>query len=228
MKTFFDWLMFVIEEARRPRIEPGVLAGYEHASKDQRRKHIQRTPNPDLRTKLESMLDCPIRDGQGQCRSFTEYIVSAHLKNGVHERFDLEPALAYVVEKMLIDRTDAGERELPSLGASRTDPDQTPEFNPLRARFMKYLQFAVNNIRKSRIPRLANTGSWPPGTVSIGQGRSKKDEPTSGITPDEIKARSSQDADLGEKIEDIETLLQRKEGAYGFPLVDLFRTIMGA
>src|SRR5438552_1458856 len=104
MRNFMEWLKAVIEETRQPRIDAGVLAGYEHAFKDQLKKLVQPTENPTLRAKLEQMLDCPIRDGQGQCRSFTDYILSAFLKHGIQERFDLEAALAYIVEKMLMDK----------------------------------------------------------------------------------------------------------------------------
>lgn len=108
MKTFCEWLKGLVLEARQPYIEPGVLQGYEHAFKDQLSRLIHRTENPHLRSKFEKMVNCPIRDSRGHCRSFTEYIMSALLKNGVHHRFDIEAALHYVVEKMLMDKAETG------------------------------------------------------------------------------------------------------------------------
>ncbi len=226
MKEFWEWLKLVIEEARRPQIDAGVLAGYEHAFKDQLRRLIRRTQNPDLRSKLERMLDCPIRDASGQCRSFTDYIVSALLKNGVHRHSDLEAALGYVVEKMLMDKGDDGSPRTTVFSGFTERPGETAGFNPLQARFLKYLQFAVNNIRKGKIVRLADAGQWPIGTVSIGQGRTREGDPANGVSPNEIVDRPSKDADLGEMVEDIIALLRRKEGAYGLPLAALFHAIM--
>src|SRR4051794_6685595 len=97
LPTFRDWLL---AEARRPLVEPAVLAGYEHAFKDELRRLLGRISDPTLRQKLVAMLDCPIRDQRGQCRSFTDYIIAALIKHGIHKRYDIEQALAYVVEKM--------------------------------------------------------------------------------------------------------------------------------
>src|SRR4051812_15908908 len=103
MIDFLTWLF----ERREPIPQP-VLQSYELAFKDELRRVIQRTTDPKLRQELTDMLDCPIKDRHGQCRSFTDYIVSALIKNGTADRFDLEAALAYVVEKMLMDKTDVG------------------------------------------------------------------------------------------------------------------------
>ena len=125
----------------------------------------------------------------------------------------------------MMEKGDAGQPRTTVFGGFEERPDA--EGNPLQARFMKYLTFAVNNIRKGKIVRLAHAGQWPPGTVSIGQGRRKDGDPGYGISPDEIKARPSSDADMAEMVEDIEILLRKKEPAYGFPLVKLFQAIMG-
>src|SRR5262249_28287927 len=118
-----------------------------------------------------------------------------------------------VFEKMMMDKTEAGEPRVTVFGGFEERPDQPDDFNPLQARFLKYLQFAVNNIKKGKIVRLTNAGQLPPGTV--------------GIAPDKIQARPAQDAALGELIEDILGLLRQKEQAYPLPLVDLFKAIMG-
>jgi len=221
MNTFWEWLT----EARRPHIEPAVLQGYEHAFKEELRKVIQRTQNPDLRDRLIEMLDCPIRTARG-CRSFSDYIVGALIRNGIHHQYDLEAALGYVVEKMLMDKGESGEPRTTVFAGFEERPGHTPDFNPLQVRFMKYLQWAVNNVRKGKVPRLASVEGRPQGTVSIGQGRQKDGDSPYGISPDEIQARPSHEADLAELIGDIEGLLRRKEAAYGFPLVDLWRAMM--
>jgi hypothetical protein len=226
MRTFREWLEGLIGEALRPEIDPAVLAGYEHALRDEVRRVIQRVQNPDLRARLAHMLDCPIRDSRGQCRSFTDYIIAALVKNGLHHRFDLEAALGYVVEKLLMPTSETGEPRRTVFGGFEERPGDSLDFNPLQARFLRYLQWAINNIRKGKIARLAHASPYPPGTVSIGQGRARKDEPTVGISPDEIAARPSHDADLGEMVEDIETLLRQEEKTSPLPLVGLFRTIM--
>ena len=86
---------------------------------------------------------------------------------------------------------------------------------------MKYLQFAVNNIRKGKIPRLADVEHRPQGTVSIAQGRSRGGDPAGGVSP-EIVARRSHDADLAELADNLMGLLRRKEIAYPLPLVARF------
>jgi hypothetical protein len=225
MKTFYNWLEWLIAEARQPRISPAVLAGYEQAFKDSVRKLIQRTENPDLRAKFIEMLDCPIRDNRGGCRSFSDYIYSALLRHGIHHQYDIEEALHYVFEKMMMPTTDAGDPRATVFGGFVEKPEYTGG-NPLQARFMKHLKWVINGIRGGKIPRLALAAQRPPGTVSISQGRQQDGDPAGGISADEIAARPSADADLGEMVGDIMTLLRRKEPAYGFPLVSLFQSIM--
>jgi hypothetical protein len=95
---------------------------------------IRRTQNPALCAELEEMLHCPIRDARGNCRSFTDHILSSLIKNGVHARFDLEAALAYVVEKMLMERREKGEPRLTLFGGFQERPGYLGG-NPLQARF---------------------------------------------------------------------------------------------
>jgi hypothetical protein len=223
MLRYREWLLLRKGRAGVPK---GVLAAYEAAFKDQLRHVIQRTQNPALREKLIEMLDCPVRDSRGQCRSFSDYIVSALIKNGIHHRYDMEQALHYVVEKMLMPVDDAGQPRTTVFGGFEERPDQTPDFNPLQARFLRDLQFAVNNIHKGKFVRLATTERRPAGTASIGVGRTKDGDPNGGISPDEIAARPSTEGDLAEMVADIEGLLRRKEPEAGFPLVDLFRAIV--
>jgi len=221
MITFLEWLI----ESRSPHIDPGVLQGYENAFRQQLQRVIERTQNPALRIEFQKMLNCPVRDNRGNCKSFSDYILGALVKNGIHNRFDIEAAFAYVAEKMLMDTGEHGEPRVTVFGGFQGRPDYAGG-NPLQARFMKYLQFAVNNIRKGKIPRLANTEPRPQGTVSIEQGRIRAGDNTTGVSPDEIAARPSTDADMGEMIEDLKAMLSEKEGSTGLPLVDLFQAIM--
>jgi hypothetical protein len=227
MKTFWHWLAAVIEEARRPDIPGEVLHGYELAFQDQLRGLIRRTQDPRLRAVLTDMLDCPIRDARGNCRSFMDFIVGALIRNGIHHRFDMEAALGYIMEKLLMDKTEKGEPRASLFGGFQERPGYEGG-NPVLARFLKFLEWAINNIRKGKIVRLANVEQRPTGTVSIGLGRKKDADPAGGVSPGDIAARPSPDPGLGEMVADIETLLQKKEPAYGFPLVSLFRPCWAA
>ena len=84
---------------------------------------------------------------------------------------------------------------------------------------MQFLKFAVNNIRKGKIPRLSTVQQRPQGTVSIGVGRRRNDDDTGTIAPEEIPARTSDEGEFNEMVEEITELLRRKEPAYGVPLV---------
>src|ERR1700758_813843 len=99
LTDFWTWL---VAEARRAEIEPSILQGYEAAFKDELLRLIRRTSNPVLRAKLEDMVECPVRDRSGRCRGFAEYIYAALVRNGIHHQYDVEAALQYVIEKMLM------------------------------------------------------------------------------------------------------------------------------
>lgn len=214
MLYFKEWLLVV--EARQEFIPQAVLQGYELAFRDELKQLIDRTQNPKLRGVLADMLDCPIQDAKGNCRTFTDYIVAVIVRNGLYRQFDMEAALGYIVEKMLMNRLFGGFEER---------PDYT-RGNPLLARFLKYLDFAVNNIRKGKIVRLANAERRPEGMVSISQGRQKLGDPSLGVSPDEIAAPASGQGDLDELIGDIETVLRQKERLYPLHLVDQFRAML--
>jgi hypothetical protein len=222
VQAFCDWL-FLVEG--RVEVSEGVLAGYEEAFRDELRKVIARTHHGALRAHLVAMLDCPIRDARGQCRSFTDYIYAALIRNGVHRRYDIEAALAYVVERMLMPTTDTGEPRDSLFRGFQERPDYAGG-NPLQPRFLTYLDYAIQNIRKGKIVRLGNVERRPQGTVSISQGRRKESDPAGGIPAEAISARTSADAGLAELVADILDLLRQKEAAYQLPLTDLFRAIM--
>jgi hypothetical protein len=171
------------------------------------------------------MLDCPIRDRRGNCRTFSEYIYATLLRNGIQHRYDVEAALQYVIEKMLMDRSETtGEPRDNLFRGFKERPDYVGG-NPLVGRFLAFLDGAVRNIRKNRIPRFLDTRQ--DGMVRIGQGRARRGEKTDDIRPDELPGRPDADADLGEMIEDITGLLRRKERTHPIPLVALFQAMIG-
>ena len=224
MQTFFHWL---IQEARQPEVDQSILKAYEFEFKRQLQNLIRRTDDPELQQQFSRMLDCPVVDSNGRCRDFSEYILAALVKNGIHHRYDVESAMSYVLEKMLMDRSlKTGQTRSTLFGGFDAERDYIPGTNPLQARFLKFVQNAVANIRAGRIPRLANNERRRQGTLSIGQGR-QKDAIGGVVSPDEIATRSSSDGDLQTLLGDIRSLLQRKEAAYGLPLADFFDDMMG-
>ena len=221
MMTFWQLFQLLVED-RQQLVPPSVLQGYDSEFKQALTNLIRRTTDPVLRRKFIEMLDCPVRDARGNCRGFSEYVVSALIKNGIHHQYDIEAALSYVAEKMLMPTSDTGEPRTTLFGGFDEKRPYTPNFNPLQARFLKFLQFAVNNIRKGKIPRLSTVERRPQGSVSIGLGRRKDDESSHSISPDEIATQPTGDADFSEIVADITELLRRKEPAYGLPLVAVF------
>src|SRR4051794_32651595 len=100
---FHSWLT----EGRQYRIPPTILNAYEDEFRRQLQAVVGRIHHPKLRAELDRMLDCPLRDRRGHCRTFSEFIYATLLRNGIHHRYDVEAALQYVIEKMLLDRSEA-------------------------------------------------------------------------------------------------------------------------
>jgi len=224
MMTFWQLLKLLVEE-RQQLVSPAVLQSYDFEFKQALNSLIERTQDAVLRKKFQDMLDCPVKDGRGNCRGFAEYILSALIKNGIHQQYDIEGALSYVFEKMMMPIRDTGEPRVTLFGDFDETKPYTPNFNPLQARFFKFLQFAINNVKKGKIVRLSNVERRPEGSVSIGLGR-RKDDDTGTISPDQIAARKSGEADFSEIVADLTELLKKKEPAYGLPLVRLFQAII--
>src|SRR4051794_40243676 len=127
-----DFWTWIIDEARRGAVEPAVLQGYEGAFRDELRRLIGRTSDPELRRKLEAMLDCPVRTSRG-CQGFAAYIHASLLKNGIHNQFDVEAALQYVIEKMLMTTAeDTGKPKANLFAGFTTRQGETPDFNPVQ------------------------------------------------------------------------------------------------
>jgi len=222
MQSFREWLL---EEERQALIPQSVLNGYEYAFNQALNDLIRRTQDPVLRAKFKEMMDCPVRTAAG-CRSFTDYIVGGLIRNGIHNTYDTESVLSYVFQKMMMATTDTGEpRNTVFSGFDETRP-YNPGDNPLQGRFMKFLQYAINNVRKGKIPRLAQVERRPQDTVSIAQGRQRAGDPMVGISPEAIPARASSDAGLDEMVQDIKGLLRKQEPSTGLPLVKFFGAVM--
>src|SRR5581483_9539336 len=104
---------------------------------------------------------CPVRTNRG-CRTFTDYIYGSLIKNGIHNLYDIESSFQYVIQKMLLDRSETTGQPKASLFAGfASRPGETANFNPLQARFMSFLQGAIRNIRKGKIPRLLDIEKRP-------------------------------------------------------------------
>jgi hypothetical protein len=180
MMTFLEWLL--VEE--RELVPASVLQTYERAFKQALERLLQRTQNPVLRQKFTAMLKCPIVDSRGHCRSFTDYIIGALVRNGIHKTNDVEATLGYIAEKVLMDRSlDTRKPRATVFDGFDESRPFGPDENPLQARFISYLRWAINNIRKGKIKRLANVERRPEGVVSITPGRHRQGEPVQGYPP---------------------------------------------
>jgi hypothetical protein len=221
MLTFREWLL-----AEEKHVPPSVLQAYERALQEELRRLIQRTKDPALRQQFEQMIECPIMDSRGNCHRFADYVLSALIRQGLHTRYDVQAALGYVFEKMLMPHTEAGEPRATVFGGFQERPDFIAGENPLQARFLAFLGNAIRTIKQGKVPRLANVERRPQGTVSIGLGRRQEGDPAGGVSPDEIAAPSSGEGDLAEMIQDITTLLARRQRTLDLPLVPIFQAMM--
>jgi hypothetical protein len=223
MRSFLEWFEALCEDRRRT-IPPEILRGYDFALRRELQQIAQGIEDPSNRSRFMTLIDCPIIDSSGACRSFADYVLGALIRNGVHPRYDLEQSLQYVFEKMLVRNSVGGETR--NTLFTNFDPDQPDSAAHFRARFKTWVKYLVANIRAGKIARLTDTEQRPQGTVSISQGRRKEGDLGGAISPDQIAARPSGDAHFQELIEDIKSLLRRKEAAYELPLVRFFSSMM--
>ena len=156
-------------QEERSLVDPHVLDGYERAFQQQLEALIGRTKDPALRQAFEQMRDCPVQDRNGRCCRFSDYVVGALIRHGVHTQFDLEDALQRIMFWML---SPVGERGLPK--KSLFDFDETRPYdlsvgNPFQAIFRKCLVNAVRTVAMGRIPALRRVQY--PKRVSINYGR---------------------------------------------------------
>ena len=203
---------------------PEVLRGYDSEINRQLEQIAQRINDPGLRKQFRGMMTCGIKDSTGRCRGWGDYVMGALIRNGITDRYDLEGAIQYVFEKMLMPTSDQGEARATLFSDFESNRPDSPEH--FQARFLTWVKYAVGAVRRGKIHRLSSVEQRPQGTVSIGQGRWKPGQATGDISPDAIPNRPSTDADLAEMISDILTLLRQKEMAYPLPLTRLFQAIM--
>lgn len=223
MQTFYQWLDHLAEERDRS-IAPEILHGYDNEMYRRIRELARQVHDDQLRAQFEELLHCPLVDGKGRCRGFAEYIMAALLKNGIDSRYDLEQSLQYLFEKMLLAKSDSGEERTNLF--TGFDPNRPGANEHLRARFSKFIQFGLNNIKKNKVRRLANVEPRPAGSVSIGQGRTRDDYTPGTISPEAIPARPSTDASFAELVNDITDLLKKREPAYNLPLAGVFSAMI--
>jgi hypothetical protein len=213
MIAFRDWL--IVEE--RSLVDPSVLNSYEKAFQQRLEELIRQTQAPDLRRAFEDMRQCPIKNMQGRCSRWVDYIMSALVKQGCHHQYDIEGSLQRIIFKMLGDK---GERGFPHKGLFDFDESRPYNLrlgNPLQPMFKKYLSNEIRAISMGCIPSIRTIQR--PGRLSIGQGR----EDAGMISPDAIPDRpQSEDPEM---MADLIELL-RKQSTPNLQLVDLFYSIL--
>ena len=77
----------------RELVAPEILQQFEYGFRTGLESLIDRTTDPRLRSTFERMRECPVTDAQGRCRAFTDYIVGAFARHGLHRTHDLDDAL---------------------------------------------------------------------------------------------------------------------------------------
>lgn len=202
MVCFRDW--FWLQE--RSLVDPAVVASYERAFQQGLEGLITRTQDPALRQAFSAM----------RSFGFTNYIVGALARNGVHQQYDIEDCLQRIVFRMLspVGERGTGRSSLFDIDLNRTYDLQRG--NPLEARFKTFLIHELRNITMGRIPALRLTHR--PGSFSIGYSQDQ-----AMVSPDEIPDQGVDDNQ--EMINDITALL-RPRSTPQMPLVDLFQSII--
>jgi hypothetical protein len=203
MQTFWEWL---VAERRQELVPQEVLDSYEAGFRSALQQLLSRVRDPQLRSKFQKMLDCPIRDSRGRCYTFTDYILSVLVRHQIHRVADIEDSLAYIYQTLMLDTKMTGTQKSTVFGGFNFDRD-IGEGNPLEARFRVAVGNAVKNIASGRIRRLLRS-------------------PASTISADDVASRPDHDREFGELTRDITTLLSQKEKQTKLPLVGLFNAII--
>jgi hypothetical protein len=105
MQTFLEWL----QTEQRQKVPQEILNGYEVGFRAALKQLLGKVKDPELRAKFQRMLECPIKDSQGRCQSFTDYILGVLVRRQIHRTTDVEDALNYVYETMMLDTKMTGE-----------------------------------------------------------------------------------------------------------------------
>ena len=210
MEGFAEWLL--LEELGL--VEPSVLNSYEQEFQRQVSALAARTHNPDLRQTIENMHTCPVRNRNGRCSRFVDYIVGALVRHGCHQQYDIEDSLQRIAFRMLSPVGERGNRKRTVFDFDETRPYDLRIGNPIEVIFKTYLMHELRSVCGGKIPALRKVQR--PGTVSIGYGDNH-------ASPDEIPGR--EETDDREMIADITDLL-RRQSTPDLNLVDLFKSIL--
>ena len=95
--------------------------------------------------------------------------VSAFIKNGIQNRYDIESALSYVAEKMLMPTSDSGDPRITLFGGFDEAKPYTPGFNPLQAGFHAILEICREQ-HQERQNSSPSSGRTPSTTVASAWG----------------------------------------------------------
>ncbi len=212
MEGFAEWLL--LEELGL--IDPSVLNSYEQEFQRQVSALAARTHNPDLRRAIENMHTCPVRNRNGRCSRFVDYIVGALVRHGCHQQYDIEDSLQRIAFRMLSPVGERGNRKRTVFDFDETRPYDLRIGNPIEVIFKTYLMHELRSVCGGKIPALRKVQR--PGTVSIGYG-----DGDNHASPDEIPGR--EETDDREMIADITDLL-RRQSTPDLNLVDLFKSIL--
>ena len=211
MLGFAEWLF----EEERSLVDPAVLNSYEQAFQRELANLTARTRNPELRQAFQGMQRCPLRNRDGRCFRFVDYIVGSLVRHGCFQQYDLEDSLQRIVFRMLSPVGESGKRRRTVFDFDESRPFNLAVGNPIAAIFKAYLQNELRAICGGRMPALRKTQRT--GTVSIGYG------PNAEVSPDEIPGRAERED--SELTNDITELLLRRSTP-DLPLADLFQSIM--
>lgn len=215
MVQFREWLL--VQESAR--VDPSVVASYERGLQDGLNDLIARTRDPDLRTTLERMKRCPVRDQSGACRSFTDYITGTLIRNRCGLA-DPEESFSQVYRQLMSPVNLQGQPRATLFGGFDESKPFGPGTNPLEARFKVSVGNAVRNLCA------ADRRQSQHGNLSIVPAGRKEKIPGDAIAADEIPARGQGD-DEREVVGDIRELLAVKQRETpGIPLLDLFQSII--
>jgi hypothetical protein len=215
MVQFREWLL--VQESAL--VDAAVAASYERGLQSGLNGLISRTRDPGLRTTLERMRQCPVRDQSGSCRSFVDYITGTLIRNRCGLG-DPEESLAAIYRQLMSPVNLQGQPRATLFGSFDEALPFSPGSNPVEARFKTSVGNAVRNLCQS------DRRQSERGNVSIVAADRKEKIPTDAIAADEIPARGHGD-DERELVGDIVQLLRIRQRDYtGLPLVDLFGSIL--
>lgn len=146
MLTFYEWIAH-LTEARSSLVPPEILAGYDAEI----RRQLEALANtqiadPNDRSQFLAFLDCPLHDSRGNCKTFSDHVLSSLIRAGVHNRMDLEAAIQYVFEKMLLPRSETGQPRTTIFSNLDTTKPDASEY--VKAKVLTWAKMAVNNVRK--------------------------------------------------------------------------------